>query len=102
MFQIDEVERSVREVNKLLGENYVPNIAATSNNPQEKKVCRKNILSVQHKHLNPNNELKRIFGSKIIQNEQYANLLKYFQIFPIFKILTNMDILEKYVHSYVV
>lgn len=70
LFQIDEVERSVREVNRLLGENYVPNAVSVSTTAQEKTVNRKNILSIQHKHLNPNNELKRIFGSKIIQNEQ--------------------------------
>ncbi|CAH0547273.1 unnamed protein product [Brassicogethes aeneus] len=66
---IDEVERSVREVNRLLGENYIPKAATPTNIKHEKSTHRKNILSVQHKHLNPNNELKRIFGSKIIQSE---------------------------------
>jgi hypothetical protein len=70
---IDEVERSVREVNRLLGENHVPKVSSTPpiNTKHDKGVHSKNILSVQHKHLNPNNELKRIFGSKIIQAEQY-------------------------------
>ncbi|KAJ8962953.1 hypothetical protein NQ314_005670 [Rhamnusium bicolor] len=66
---IDEVERSVREVNRLLGENYVPKVSTPTNVKHDKTSHRKNILSVQHKHLNPNNELKRIFGSKIIQSE---------------------------------
>ncbi|CAH1169502.1 unnamed protein product [Phaedon cochleariae] len=67
--EIDEVERSVREVNRLLGETYTPEATATTSVKQDKSTIRKNSLSVQHKHLNPNNELKRIFGSKIIQSE---------------------------------
>ncbi|KAJ8951267.1 hypothetical protein NQ318_008170 [Aromia moschata] len=69
---IDEVERSVREVNRLLGENsptYVSKVSTPTNVKHDKSSHRKNILSVQHRHLNPNNELKRIFGSKIIQSE---------------------------------
>ncbi|XP_060534648.1 ribosome quality control complex subunit TCF25 [Cylas formicarius] len=65
---MDEVERSVREVNRLLGENIASSVATQSSHKQD-KACKKTILSVQHKHLNPNNELKRIFGSKIIQSE---------------------------------
>lgn len=64
------MERSVREVNKLLGENYVPNVSSAMEKAEKTALIRKNILNVQHKHLNPNNELKRIFGAKIIQNEQ--------------------------------
>lgn len=64
----DEVERSVKEVNRILGEAApIPSThnerlhAGTSN--------RKCSLGVEHKHLNPNNELKRMFGSKLIQSE---------------------------------
>ncbi|XP_018331893.1 transcription factor 25 [Agrilus planipennis] len=68
--EMDEVERSVREVNRLLGENYMSGSLHNSDSRLEKNILiRKNILSIQHKHLNPNNELKRIFGSKIIQTE---------------------------------
>ena len=28
---------------------------------------KKGLLTVEHKHLNPQNEMKRIFGSKIVQ-----------------------------------
>ncbi|XP_076272258.1 nuclear localized protein 1 [Rhynchophorus ferrugineus] len=67
---IDEVERSVREVNRLLGENVSPKVATPINQKgHERGTYKKTILSVQHKHLNPSNELKRIFGSKIIQAE---------------------------------
>lgn len=65
------MERSVREVNRLLGDNFVQKAPPSSNTKSERSVhIRKSILSVQHKHLNPNNELKRIFGSKIVQSEQ--------------------------------
>lgn len=53
-----------------MGENYVPKVAAPANVKHDKSSHRRSILSVQHKHLNPNNELKRIFGSKIVQSEQ--------------------------------
>lgn len=64
----DEVERSVKEVNRILGE-VAP---ATSANYDHNLVLfgtRKSSLGIEHKHLNPSNELKRIFGSKIIQAE---------------------------------
>ncbi|XP_044763119.1 transcription factor 25 isoform X2 [Coccinella septempunctata] len=67
---IDEVERSVREVNKLLGETYDPNVSAVATSQKFEKINLKGVLHVQHKHLNANNELKRIFGSRIIQTEQ--------------------------------
>lgn len=28
---------------------------------------KKNLLTVEHKHLNPQNEMKRIFGSRVVQ-----------------------------------
>lgn len=71
VLQVDEVERSVREVNRLLGDNFAHKTPTASNTKAERSVhIRKSILSVQHRHLNPNNELKRIFGSKIVQSEQ--------------------------------
>ncbi|XP_034255385.1 transcription factor 25 [Thrips palmi] len=62
----DEVERSVREVNRLLGE-AAP--APSSHYDIYSSGNHKCSLGVEHKHLNPSNELKRIFGSKIIQAE---------------------------------
>lgn len=67
---VDEIERSVREVNKLLGEP----LPGCSNQVLEAqwvdKISKENILTVQRKHLNPYNELKRIFGSKTIEAGQ--------------------------------
>lgn len=67
----DEIEIIVKEVNKLLGEPLPGCSSQDINNSQwiEQK-SKKDILLVQHKHLNPYNELKRIFGSKTVQDEQ--------------------------------
>lgn len=62
----DEVERSVKEVNRILGE-AAP--APSSYHDLHSSSHHKCSLGVEHKHLNPSNELKRIFGSKIIQAE---------------------------------
>ncbi|XP_071635569.1 ribosome quality control complex subunit TCF25 isoform X2 [Temnothorax longispinosus] len=86
---IDEIERSVREVNKLLGEP----LPGCSNEVLEAQwvngVSKENILTVQRKHLNPYNELKRIFGSKTIEatqrrsnNKGRGNLKKTWLICP--------------------
>ncbi|XP_011315116.1 transcription factor 25 [Fopius arisanus] len=65
--EIDEIDRSVREVNKLLGEP----VAGSSKIDQKPAVKTKNsIMSIEHKYLNPHNELKRICGSKILPGDQ--------------------------------
>lgn len=62
----------MREVNKILGE--VPSkgaeedVEATSSMNCE-NICFKNILSVQHRNLNPNNELRKMFGRVVHQAE---------------------------------
>ncbi|KAL6263202.1 hypothetical protein P5V15_006002 [Pogonomyrmex californicus] len=67
---VDEIEQSLREVNKLLGEP----LPGCSNQISEvqwvDRITKENILTVQRKHLNPYNELKRIFGSKTIEAGQ--------------------------------
>lgn len=68
---MDEIERTIREVNKLLGESQSSTGPLILTEKYSSNV-RKSVLSIQHRNLNPNNELKRIFGSKIIQNEQYV------------------------------
>lgn len=65
----DEVERSVREVNEMLGEmdeNEIPFLADATSAAATKKT----FLAIDNRALNPNNEFRRIFGSKIVQNEQ--------------------------------
>lgn len=72
---VDEIERSVREVNKLLGEP----LPGCSNQVLEAqwvdRMSKENILTVQRKHLNPYNELKRIFGSETIEAGQRYNFI---------------------------
>ncbi|KAG7211160.1 hypothetical protein KM043_010484 [Ampulex compressa] len=68
--KMDEIERTVREVNKLLGEPMPSCSAQECDNSQWDDQKSKDILAIQYKHLNPYNELKRIFGSKTIQAEQ--------------------------------
>ncbi|KAI4493123.1 hypothetical protein M0802_009673 [Mischocyttarus mexicanus] len=69
--EIDEIESLVREVNQLLGEPSPGSSKENSDKPQWiVGKSKESILCVQHKHLNPFNELKRIFGSKTIQAEQ--------------------------------
>ena len=63
---VDEVERSIREVNAILGDTVPQPIQDKEN----ATVKNKEILSLDCKHLNPKNELKRIFGAKIVQTEQ--------------------------------
>ncbi|XP_029671203.1 transcription factor 25 [Formica exsecta] len=66
----DEIERSIWEVNKLLGEP-LPSCSNQVLEPQwVNKKSKEDILIIQHKHLNPYNELKRIFGSKTVQAER--------------------------------
>ena len=61
----DEVERSVKEVNRLLGEAKAP--AGLPANAAAK--VAKTLLSVEYKHLNPEMEMKRMFGSRVVELE---------------------------------
>lgn len=67
---VDEIERTVKEVNKLLGEPLPGCSFQNTENSQVEQKSKEDILLVQHKHLNPYNELKRIFGSKTVKAEQ--------------------------------
>lgn len=62
----DEVERSVKEVNRLLGEAKAP--AGLPSAAAAAKVA-KTLLSVEYKHLNPEMEMKRMFGSRVVELE---------------------------------
>lgn len=66
---IDEVERSVQEVNAILGDS-VKSLTTVENSHKEHNK-KKGIINVEYKHLNPKTELKRIFGNKIIQSQQW-------------------------------
>lgn len=69
--EVDEIDRTVREINKLLGEPVLDlNLNDFDHSGSGLQKSKENVLTIQHKNLNPYNELKRIFGSKTIQAEQ--------------------------------
>jgi len=61
---MDEVEASVQWVESTLGP--APTV---SNRTRETDNSEANILKVENKFLNPENEMKRIFGSRVVQSE---------------------------------
>lgn len=66
----DEIEASIREVNRILNEGNAsgPGINMVAKDSASSS-CDKGLLSVEHKYLNHENELKKIFGSRVIQAE---------------------------------
>ncbi|GIX85119.1 transcription factor 25 [Caerostris extrusa] len=66
----DEVDASIRYVNKMLGEPDTFADAHTSKEGFDKPPHEKSVLSIDLRNLNPDNEMKKIFGSKVVQNEQ--------------------------------
>lgn len=69
--QEDEIEASVRDVSKMLGEPLpTTSDGAVPKQYPAKPFQEKSVLSVDVRHLNPDNEMKKLFGAKVIQNEQ--------------------------------
>ncbi|XP_037291479.1 nuclear localized protein 1 isoform X2 [Rhipicephalus microplus] len=67
----DEVAASVREVNRILGEpENLPHVAGITTTVCGPSRAEKSLLSVDQRNLNPENELRRIFGSRVVQAEQ--------------------------------
>lgn len=64
----DDISRTVREVDKLFGTNSSEQNA--SNLASKETGSTKSILMVQHKNLNSANEVKRMFGNRVVQAEQ--------------------------------
>ena len=42
-------------------------------------ICCREVLSIENKHLNPENEMKRIFGSRVVQTEN-RNIVSFLSI----------------------
>lgn len=63
----------MREVNELLGDSGTA-VGSRTGTTSTAGSVKKGILNIEHRSLNPNNELKRIFGSKIVQNEQRCGI----------------------------
>lgn len=75
--EIDEIEQSIWEVHQL----YSEPIPSCSNQDVESrqvdKKSKEDVLTVQRKHLNPYNEMKKIFGSKTVQTDRKHNRYIY-------------------------
>ena len=67
----DDIDATVEEVNKLLG-HCRPEYEHKTVSVDCHKGHKKSLLIVEQRHLNPENEMKRIFGSKVVQAEQIA------------------------------
>ncbi|KAJ8302412.1 hypothetical protein KUTeg_018808 [Tegillarca granosa] len=69
----DEIDASIREVNRILQSSGLPTTTANetellqSTSPVTMNM--RALLNVEHKNLNPDNEMKRIFGSRVVQAE---------------------------------
>ncbi|XP_041375879.1 transcription factor 25-like [Gigantopelta aegis] len=63
----DEVEASIREVNRILGETGPSQNYHVTNT--EVSFDMRGLLRVEYRNLNPDNELKRIFGSRVVRSE---------------------------------
>ena len=61
----DEVEASVRWVEENVGQP----VMLRKDQKEEKVNPLKKVLSIENKHLNPENEMKRIFGSRVVASE---------------------------------
>ncbi|XP_064466534.1 ribosome quality control complex subunit TCF25-like [Ornithodoros turicata] len=67
----DEVTASVQEVNKILGEpECLPAASSFALTAGSLSHAQKSLLNVDPRNLNAENEMKRIFGSKVVQAEQ--------------------------------
>lgn len=70
----DDFTRTVKEVDKLFGDyeksENSPALANSASGSSAPTGGAKSLLSVQHKNLNPQYEMKRMFGSKVVADQQ--------------------------------
>lgn len=65
----DEITRTVKLVDQMFGTSSQP-VDYPAIDPEPIYAVPKTLLSVQHKNLNPQNELKRMFGKVVNQEHQ--------------------------------
>ncbi|XP_076449489.1 ribosome quality control complex subunit TCF25-like [Babylonia areolata] len=66
----DEIEASVQEVNRILGDAGLNPSDARDHGNAQFTVNMKALLNIEYKYLNADNELRRKFGSRVVQAEQ--------------------------------
>lgn len=71
----DDIDATVEEVNRLLG-NTSDEKPPKKDESSSAKGLKRSLLCVEHRNLNPENEMKRIFGTKVIQAEHGSNRTK--------------------------
>ncbi|KAG0724450.1 Transcription factor 25 [Chionoecetes opilio] len=59
----DDIDNIIEEVNAITSGSLQHTTVEKTSSHKPKK----NLLTVEHKHLNPQNEMKRIFGSRVVQ-----------------------------------
>lgn len=69
-FQIDEMTRTVNHIDGHFQDSHSRMTHTATHSTHHLSV--RTLLAIQHKHLNPSYEMKRMFGSKVIQNEQWV------------------------------
>ncbi|KAK3863461.1 hypothetical protein Pcinc_030768 [Petrolisthes cinctipes] len=62
----DDIDNIIKEVNAISSDTHTQ---VNVEKPPNDKTTR-NLLNVEHKHLNPQNEMKRIFGSRVVQTSE--------------------------------
>lgn len=65
----DEITRTVKLVDKMFGTSSI-HAGFIHHDPEPMFVAPKTLLSVQHKNLNPQTELKKMFGKVVNQEQQ--------------------------------
>lgn len=72
--QIDELARNFKGINHAINDENTPLSAnqssAAASATNKNLISTKTLLSIQHKNLNPSFEMKRMFGSKVVQMKQ--------------------------------
>lgn len=68
--QIDELARNFKGINQTINDENTPLSANQSAATNKNMISTKTLLSIQHKNLNPSFEMKRMFGSKVVQMKQ--------------------------------
>jgi hypothetical protein len=63
---MDDVDAEIQAVTKMFGEVAPP---LSSEQPSPSAIDTKNLLTVEHRFLNADNEMRRIFGSRVVQSE---------------------------------
>ncbi|XP_074645332.1 ribosome quality control complex subunit TCF25-like [Tubulanus polymorphus] len=69
---IDEVEAAIQEVNAILGDK-IDDVPLQRQHSTEPQSITSSLLNVEHRNLNPENEMKKIFGSRVVQSAAENN-----------------------------